>query len=404
MQFRKFGMALALSASFGLLACGDDSSSGKSSPTAGDDEVTTSCTIQKDPFKKIYKIDGYGTAETSLTYKDGKITITTVSKMTSQAYADKVCKESKEDEDLTSVKCDGKTVTVTETEKGEKEDLEFFKKSLEQSCKEESGKKITSSSSTKKSSSSSATKTDKSDFTLIEYEGGYYRGHGCDFKMSDKTWEFAYEEKYGSIIAKTKVVCEDLDDEDYSYADKICTKTVTYDDEEIYEECQEEKTENFETICKDGLSIEKYFDRDNTEDLFISTMKFCQRINLNPDWEYKPESSSSKEKSSSSAKAKSSSSEKAKSSSSEKAKSSSSSKQDILKGCDEINPEDDDWVFTIENSGMTLVYTYHWISESSYEVGYTIKGMDYATDTEVIENAERESTYLGACALLNSFK
>lgn len=200
--------------------------------------------------------------------------------------------------------------------------------------------------------------------------------------MSDKTWEFAYEEKYGSIIAKTKVVCEDLDDEDYSYADKICTQTVTYDDEEIYEECQEEKTENFETICKDGLSIEKYFDRDNTKNLFISTMKFCQRINLNPDWEYEPESSSS----------------------SEKAKSSSSSAQDILKGCDEINPEDDDWVFTIENSGTTLVYTYHWISESSYEVGYTIEGMDYATDTEVIENAERESTYLGACALLNAFK
>lgn len=257
-------------------------------------------------------------------------------------------------------------------------------------------------------SSSSTGHSDGEGFTYIESEGGSYRGHGCEFKMSDKTWEYAYEEKYGKMIVETKVVCEDLDDEEYSYADKICTQTVTYDDEEIYEDCEEEKSENFETICKDGLTIEKYYDRDITEDLFKSTMKFCQKINLNPDWEYVPEGDDGKGKSSSSKKSSSStwdddgveSSESSgdEESSSSKAVSSSSGKNLEVFGCDDFKPGDDRWEFSYSMGGILATVVVEWLSDEEYTMTTSVGGEVLDTITESVEpGASRQSMYEDAC-------
>lgn len=311
MNFKKIGIALCASATFGLVACGDsDSSSGNGLNDVNGGDAKVSCEVQKNPFKTITKGDGYS-LETSITYDDGEVVMEYATIYDSQLLADKACEEVKGElgEDDGTVKCEGKSVVLTTTEEGDEEFYESIKEEETYICNgvnekptpssgdksdESDGdvdKKPTPSSDSKSGKSSSSVGADESGFTYIEFEGGSYRGHGCDFKMSDKTWEYAYEERYGKMIVETKVVCEDLDDEDYSFADKICTKTITYDDEESYEDCEEEKTENYEVICKDGLTIEKYFERNNAEDLFKSNMKFCQRINLNPDWEYVPEGS-----------------------------------------------------------------------------------------------------------------
>lgn len=317
MEYKKLGLSLALSATFGLLACGGDSSSGSlTSSPEGDGEFTISCKVQDDPFKIIQKIDGY-TVETSLSYEDGKIITKNFAKFTTQKEADIACKEAKDDandgdeeEDIT-VKCDGKTVTETYSENGDKNLLKSMKEGIAATCEKMNNQKTSSntknsSDSSKNGKSSSSTsnntnKTSKDGFTLIENEGLYYRGHGCDFKMSDKTWKYEYEENWGFAIAEVKVVCEDLNDDKYSY-DKICTETVTASDKDFKDDCKNASTENYKRTCKGETSIEEFYTRNFTEDLFQQTMRFCQKINLNPDWEYKPESSTSKNKSSSSKK------------------------------------------------------------------------------------------------------
>lgn len=69
MQYRKIGLALALSASFGLMACGDSDSSSSNGAAGGDELFSGSCKVQEDPFKTITTSDDF-TSEVSVTYDD----------------------------------------------------------------------------------------------------------------------------------------------------------------------------------------------------------------------------------------------------------------------------------------------------------------------------------------------
>ena len=321
MQYRKVGLALALSATFGLLACGDSDSSSNATSGTGDDLFTASCKVQKDPFKATTK--GYGfTNEVTVTFDDGKIITKTVSKFDDQEYADEACedakeeaKEADEDEDVT-VKCDGKTTTITYTEEGDEEDYEdamteetFVCESINsksgKSSNSKSGKSSSSvsnksddSKSGKSSSSvSGGDNTDKESASKIDgkvtYEstGMKYYGNGCDFKKSDKKWEFTY-----TYIDVTKLTTEvsikctrnEIEEEGYTRYETKCVDTQITTGSGVnfycYEIDEETSRGTHVSTCKDGEWKEIQTITDDEDILFYQKMAECQKANGHPEW------------------------------------------------------------------------------------------------------------------------
>jgi hypothetical protein len=117
---KKLFMALSLTAAFGLMACGDDSSSSATNK-AGDGTVEK-CDVSRDGDNVLVKLVANGiTMNTTLSIgADG--VITEVAKFEgdfSQADFDKECAEQKADSENISVECDASANTITGTYKDE---------------------------------------------------------------------------------------------------------------------------------------------------------------------------------------------------------------------------------------------------------------------------------------------
>lgn len=150
-------------------------------------------------------------------------------------------------------------------------------------------------------------------------------------------------------------------------------------------------------------------------------MKFCQRINLNLDWEYKPESTDSKNKSSSSKKSEgsketyeeedSSDNDIDISSANEDNDESSSSKtsSDVKKidgkvtdviGCNDIDVDSDTWEFSYTMYSFKVFVVVEWQSKNEYKMTSYIEGYEdeKETETKTIEDGEsRQSMYDELC-------
>ena len=115
---KKLFMALSLTAAFGLMACGDDSSS---SAKSGDGTVEK-CDVSRDGDNVLVKLVADGiTMNTTLSIgADG--VITEVAKfegnVTKEAF-DQECAEQKADQGNLSVECDASANTITGTYKDE---------------------------------------------------------------------------------------------------------------------------------------------------------------------------------------------------------------------------------------------------------------------------------------------
>lgn len=119
MNFNKLSMGVALFATFGLVACGDDSSS------SGPKEESISCKVQSmDPFNMVMNVEGT-TVVTTILRKNGEVITTEVLTAPSSRMAKEACEDAKNDaakEDNVTVSCEGNKVTTVEVE----EDDEFI--------------------------------------------------------------------------------------------------------------------------------------------------------------------------------------------------------------------------------------------------------------------------------------
>jgi hypothetical protein len=115
---KKILFALSLTAAFGLMACGDDSSS-----SASDKEgAVENCKVSRDGDKVLVNVSFDGLSETVTMTIDAEGLITEVAKINgdiSKADFDKACNEEKADEDNLSVDCDESAKTITVTYKDE---------------------------------------------------------------------------------------------------------------------------------------------------------------------------------------------------------------------------------------------------------------------------------------------
>lgn len=444
MQYRKIGLALALSASFGLLACGDSDSSSNATGSNGDDLFTASCKVQKDPFKATTK--GYGfTNEVTVTFDDGKIITKTVSKFDDQEYADEACedakeeaKEADEDEDVT-VKCDGKTTTITYTEEGDEEDYEdamteetfvceFINSMAANSSDSKSGKSSSSkngkSSNSKGDESSSSKKDDgnKDDGSAskidgkVTYEddGMKYYGNGCDFKKSDKKWEYTYTyTDITKLITEVNVKCtrNEIEDEGYTRYEVKCVDTQITTGKGVniycYEIDEETSHGTHVSTCNDGEWKEIQTVTDDEDFLFYQKMAECQRTNGHPEWveehsmfdDYDDEDEGDADNEG----------DDAESSSSEEDISSSSEEDDEnddegeisdITGCGDFDINDDVWEFSYKMGGISAIVKVEWLSKDEYKMTSYIEGLEdeEESETKTIEDGEsRQSMYDDLC-------
>ena len=115
---KKLFMALSLTAAFGLMACGDDSSS---SAKSGDGKVEK-CEVTRDGDNVLVKLVADGITMNTTLSIDAEGVITEVAKLEgdfSQADFDKECAEQKADQGNLSVECDASNNTISGTYKDE---------------------------------------------------------------------------------------------------------------------------------------------------------------------------------------------------------------------------------------------------------------------------------------------
>lgn len=134
-MLKKFGLAVVSLAAFGLVACGDDSSSA----SAGDVDGSVNCdvTTKGNTVTMTYGMKGLYTNKISITIDGDKLT------MESETYggpeASLACKaaeeEARKDGEDVSIKCKGDMIYVTETDDSNGTTLDEIKDGLEMQCK-----------------------------------------------------------------------------------------------------------------------------------------------------------------------------------------------------------------------------------------------------------------------------
>ena len=134
-MLKKFGMGLALTATFGLMACGDSSSSSDGG------KVTLSCKVLKEKPLTIKSTEG-AFSET-ITYdlnKDGKVVETF--EISSEAIAKDECAEMEKDEMYDEVTCTGKKIVGIYSDTYSEKEFQDFVKLMKEECIESDGKTV----------------------------------------------------------------------------------------------------------------------------------------------------------------------------------------------------------------------------------------------------------------------
>ena len=134
-MLKKFGMGLALTATFGLLAC-DDSSSGSDGGT-----VTVSCKVESEnPLVTKMSEGGISFTTKYELDKDGKLVQTY--EYSSQAIADDECTDLEKEMGEVDVTCEGKKVIVVDREPISEKVFKTTVDIAKSACQEMDGKKV----------------------------------------------------------------------------------------------------------------------------------------------------------------------------------------------------------------------------------------------------------------------
>lgn len=226
MQFKKLALTLTLSAAFGLMACGDDSSSGPSNSDSGSELQKEFQEVQKEMMEGLEKL--------------GK------------------CTEDNAGEEK-SVTVKGKDYKVVcEDGEWESDELDDLIEDYEKRIAEENGKHID--------------------------------GEGCNFKKTDKTWTYSYtRDSYGESISTTITVkingneyTEKIKSVTSGQSAAMACSLAPKEMEESGGYC------DGDTFVIEETNTDDIDNDEDLQELFDRHMESCQIANGNYDWE--PES------------------------------------------------------------------------------------------------------------------
>ncbi len=240
MHINKLGTALLLSATFGLVACGDDSSSGTFDSGKEDSNIEKKSQINEEIEKLTEKISTMQSEYQKATKDFGSCDSENEDETKTATIADKKYKFT----------CDGYDWTCEEFD----EDLD----------------KVTA------------------DMQKLAYELATMDNEttGCNFKITDKTWSYGYTQNAGNETSKTSITVK-------INGDKYTTTThmeVSGSSAAIACAYASELAEEGIT-CKGDVMITEDTDtgdidgEEDLKDLFNNYMESCQYLNGNFDWE-----------------------------------------------------------------------------------------------------------------------
>ena len=183
-MLKKFGMGLALTATFGLLACSDSSSG------SGGGKVTISCKVLKEEPLTIKSSEGgiSGTI-TYDRYKDGKVVETY--EFSSDAVAKEECEEMEKDASYEEVDCDGKKITTVSSDEATDTEFKSLVKMLKEECVASDGKTV------KMDDDGTIDLDDEDNKDLFgeddeDDEDVVFKTSSCEFDVNKDKWEYSY--------------------------------------------------------------------------------------------------------------------------------------------------------------------------------------------------------------------
>lgn len=356
MNFKKIGMGIALTAAFGLMACGDDSSS---SPAASADSLY--CKVIDDGKTVGFEFDANPVyMKTTYTINsDGSLTLyvkESLSGSLAGAELDAACKaakseyEEEENTEIDSFKCGDGRVEIKATEKGEYKasDIEYTRYIAEAYCANMNGTPYPKVPEGFENFGGIGGSGDESS------EGnskGYFADDPklCKFGLSDDVW----------IIKNSKY--EWTDDSSYTY--------TNYSDKGSAQACEDyldiASLSFDEYECDGSLLIGKEFvTREDRRDRLVAV----QKINCDGDFELDDDAESS------------SSSDVTSSSSSEEPLSSSSEEYVAPKAECEISESSDTWKIVTSGEGYSVVQTYKFTGTTMTKTEVIVMDLQSAED------------------------
>ena len=283
-MLKKFGMGLALTATFGLLACSDSSSSSDGG------KVTISCKVVKEKPLTIKSSEGpfSGTITYDLN-KDGKVVETY--EISSEDVAKDECAEMEKDEMYGEVTCTGKKIVGIYSETYSEEEFQEFVEMMKEECIGSDGKTVNL-------DDDGALDLDdednKKELGGDDDEGGEFLDNppSCNFDEDADEWGYSYST--GKDVSGTssatdveyRIEGKDLvqvtTTEYIGSAMKLACPSVKGSDGEIKDEYMSEKTE---TTCTDEGMITKstaisygYMDEWTKEQVVKNIKASCEAI------------------------------------------------------------------------------------------------------------------------------
>lgn len=398
MDFKKLGLGLALTASFGLMACGDDSSS--SPTTAGD--LTPKCSVSSTDNSVGYTVTSgsVSTVFTAKVNKDGSITYTSTQTFPSSTFSSSElkmeCEAAKKDASGENVEltCNSDKIAATWTEDANEDvSLADLKKEYQLLCDMTSGKNP--------SFDFDDDDDDSSDDDDKKQPGSSSK-EDCSFKMDSDTWSYGYYNiGLGGDMTKTYTISGNEYKILYTYKGESLDAQSTsgkfsdsYTRKDMFNEAQdhcltvnglkdssddEDDDDDYESPVGSDDDDDYGFDSPVDMDSLLSEvekMPECTKSNegdkttylgmsmICKDGEWEPDM------------------------------------EDLgidLGNCDSFKKSDDVWTKTMNVMGMEMTETYKWIDATTVEYTSSVKGLEAFADTETLEDQDRDDLYEYFC-------
>lgn len=404
MQFKKLALGLSLTAAFGLMACGDDSSS---SPTTGS-VLDNSCKVSVSgktasytrvsqgifTFTQSVTVNGDGTEEWSVkeTYPKNTFTKAEQEVYCETAKLEAVIDDEEDGSVLKDFKCSDGEISGTWTEStDEKITVDQYKSLFEYICNPFENEMP---------DFMGDDDDDEDDDDDDKKQPGSSSKEDCSFKMDSDTWSYGYYNiGLGGDMTKTYTISGNEYKILYTYKGESLDAQSTsgkfsdsYTRKDMFNEAQdhcltvnglkdssddEDDDDDYESPV--GSDDDDDYGFDSPIDSLLSEvekMPECTKSNegdkttylgmsmICKDGEWEPDM------------------------------------EDLgidLGNCDSFKKSDDVWTKTMNVMGMEMTETYKWIDATTVEYTSSVKGLEAFAETETLEDQDRDDLYEYFC-------
>lgn len=416
MKFTKIAFGLSLTAAFGLMACGDDSSSGPSNDNVVGGGNVPKCSVSSTDNSVSYTMSNalYSLTE-KISLSEGNIVITefkqsyekgSVSEAAFKIACEDAKRDAEEDGDDVDFNCKDNVISGKWTEKIDEEEAATYLKEMKEEfqliCGAMNDALEGNGGDKKPSSSDSNGKEPSGDDDDDKKQPGSSSKEDCSFKMDSDTWSYGYYNiGLGGDMTKTYTISGNEYKILYTYKGESLDAQSTsgkfsdsYTRKDMFNEAQdhcltvnglkdssddEDDDDDYESPVGSDDDDDYGFDSPVDMDSLLSEiekMPECTKSNegdkttylgmsmICKDGEWEPDM------------------------------------EDLgidLGNCDSFKKSDDVWTKTMNVMGMEMTETYKWIDATTVEYTSSVKGLEAFAETETLEDQDRDDLYEYFC-------